>query len=71
MKVVAAAAFLPHVEVLSPIVATGAIARGLEGLYADVLREPMSEHMEALIRRLDGTEEGMRNACVSSAPARP
>ena len=56
MKVVAAAAFLPHAEVLS-IVATGAIARGLECLYADVLREPMPEHLEALIRRLDGTEE--------------
>ena len=52
MQVVDSDVFLPRVNVVPRVVTAGAIGRGLQHLYADMLKEPLPDELTALLERL-------------------
>jgi hypothetical protein len=55
MGVVSANPFLPRVNVVPQSVMTFAVARGLQGIYAQLLREAVPDHFTSLMRQLDAS----------------
>jgi hypothetical protein len=55
MNVVNANPYLPRVNAVPQSVMTFAIARGLQGIYAQLLREVVPDHFTSLIRQLDAS----------------
>jgi hypothetical protein len=55
MEVVSANPFLPRVNVVPQSVMTFAVARALQGIYTQLLREAVPDHFASLIRQLDAS----------------
>jgi hypothetical protein len=57
MKAVAEDTFLPRVNNCPRVVMLSAVARGMQGHYAGLLKEPMPDNLTALIGRMNARSE--------------
>ena len=60
MLVVDGDPFLPRVNVVPRSVMSSAVARALQGFYAELLEEPLPDNLTALAARLDNPSEEPR-----------
>lgn len=50
----------PQTEPLSDVELLAEIGRDLKSVYAEVLHEPLPDHLATLVRRLDASQSTMR-----------